>query len=113
MRASGRLGVKPRAPSAPRPLVRLAAGASNGVSSATHLPNGLDVPVELRNGRVVEGPDLSVTVNGIRFPNPFVIGSGGWVGGCAWSGAQLGSSPISPSRLPTQARLAPTVSGST
>ena len=26
--------------------------------------------------QVLSGPDLSVTVNGIRFPNPFVIGSG-------------------------------------
>jgi dihydropyrimidine dehydrogenase (NADP+) len=25
---------------------------------------------------VTSGPDLSVTVDGIHFPNPFVIGSG-------------------------------------
>lgn len=30
----------------------------------------------LRNGAVVEGPDLSVTVNGLELPNPFVIASG-------------------------------------
>ena len=28
------------------------------------------------NGAVVSGPDLSVEVNGLRLPNPFVIGSG-------------------------------------
>ena len=32
--------------------------------------------VDLVNGVPVTGPDLSVTVNGLRFPNPFVIGSG-------------------------------------
>jgi hypothetical protein len=32
--------------------------------------------VELKDGVPVSGPDLSVTVNGITFPNPFVIGSG-------------------------------------
>jgi hypothetical protein len=31
---------------------------------------------ELVDGAVTSGPDLSVVVNGIRFPNPFVIGSG-------------------------------------
>ncbi|GHP07815.1 dihydropyrimidine dehydrogenase, chloroplastic [Pycnococcus provasolii] len=30
----------------------------------------------LKDGAAVDGPDLSVTVNGIKFPNPFVIGSG-------------------------------------
>ena len=28
------------------------------------------------NGAVASGPDLSVVVNGLRLPNPFVIGSG-------------------------------------
>lgn len=28
------------------------------------------------NGAVTSGPDLSVEVNGLRLPNPFVIGSG-------------------------------------
>ena len=32
--------------------------------------------VELKDGVPVTGPDLSVTVNGLKFPNPFVIGSG-------------------------------------
>lgn len=31
---------------------------------------------ELRNGAVTSGPDLSVEVNGLKLPNPFVIGSG-------------------------------------
>ena len=35
-----------------------------------------DPAIELRDGAVVSGPDLSVTVNGVKFPNPFVIGSG-------------------------------------
>jgi hypothetical protein len=37
---------------------------------------GLDTPVELVNGAVTSGPDLSVTVNGLKLPNPFVIASG-------------------------------------
>ena len=32
--------------------------------------------MELKDGVPVAGPDLSVTVNGLKFPNPFVIGSG-------------------------------------
>lgn len=32
--------------------------------------------MDLKDGVPVTGPDLSVTVNGIKFPNPFVIGSG-------------------------------------
>ena len=32
--------------------------------------------VELKDCVPVAGPDLSVTVNGLKFPNPFVIGSG-------------------------------------
>eukprot|EP00740_Mantoniella_antarctica_P003842 CAMPEP_0181354902 /NCGR_PEP_ID=MMETSP1106-20121128/3610_1 /TAXON_ID=81844 /ORGANISM="Mantoniella antarctica, Strain SL-175" /LENGTH=478 /DNA_ID=CAMNT_0023467599 /DNA_START=228 /DNA_END=1664 /DNA_ORIENTATION=- len=32
--------------------------------------------VDLVDGRPVTGPDLRVTVNGLKFPNPFVIGSG-------------------------------------
>lgn len=30
----------------------------------------------LKDGKAVDGPDLSVHVNGLTFPNPFVIGSG-------------------------------------
>ncbi|GLI69152.1 hypothetical protein VaNZ11_013709 [Volvox africanus] len=36
----------------------------------------LDEPVELVDGRVTSGPDLSVEVNGMKLPNPFIIGSG-------------------------------------
>ena len=32
--------------------------------------------MELKDGVPVAGTDLSVTVNGLKFPNPFVIGSG-------------------------------------
>ena len=32
--------------------------------------------VELKDGVPTSGPDLSFTVNGLKFPNPFVIGSG-------------------------------------
>jgi hypothetical protein len=28
------------------------------------------------DGRVTSGPDLSIEVNGLKLPNPFVIGSG-------------------------------------
>ena len=37
---------------------------------------GLDTPVDLQDGKPVSGPDLSINVNGMNFPNPFVIGSG-------------------------------------
>jgi dihydropyrimidine dehydrogenase (NADP+) len=32
--------------------------------------------IDLLNGAVTSGPDLSVEVNGLRLPNPFIIGSG-------------------------------------
>lgn len=32
--------------------------------------------IRLKNGVPLDGPDLSVTSNGQRFPNPFIIGSG-------------------------------------
>lgn len=32
--------------------------------------------VTLRAAAETQGPDLSVTVNGLKLPNPFVIGSG-------------------------------------
>ena len=32
--------------------------------------------IELDGGKVTSGPSLEVTVDGVRFPNPFVIGSG-------------------------------------
>lgn len=35
-----------------------------------------DPAIPLVNGAVTEGPDLSVTVNGLKLPNPFIIGSG-------------------------------------
>lgn len=35
-----------------------------------------DPAISLVQGAVTEGPDLSVTVNGLKLPNPFVIGSG-------------------------------------
>lgn len=44
-------------------------------AQATHV-GGLDDPIELTNGAVTSGPDLSITVDGVRYPNPFVIGSG-------------------------------------
>lgn len=31
---------------------------------------------KLENGKTTFGPDLSVEINGLRLPNPFVIGSG-------------------------------------
>ena len=38
--------------------------------------NGKAHIAELVNGKVTSGPDLSVDVNGMKMPNPFVIGSG-------------------------------------
>lgn len=35
-----------------------------------------DAALRQVDGAVTSGPDLSVVVNGIKFPNPFVIGSG-------------------------------------
>ena len=35
-----------------------------------------DPAIELQNGKPTSGPDLSVNVNGLHMPNPFVIGSG-------------------------------------
>jgi dihydropyrimidine dehydrogenase (NADP+) len=35
-----------------------------------------DPAIELVGGAVTSGPDLSVEVNGLKLPNPFVIGSG-------------------------------------
>lgn len=53
---------------------RLAAAAGKNGTSRT---SGLTDPaIKLVNGAVTEGPDLSVTVNGLQLPNPFVIGSG-------------------------------------
>jgi hypothetical protein len=42
------------------------ASSSNG--------NGSEPRIELKNGHVTSGPDLSVTVNGLHLPNPFIIG---------------------------------------
>lgn len=48
-----------------RPLKVAAKPSSNGVP-----------PVPLKNGVPVDGPDLTVNVDGLTFPNPFVTGSG-------------------------------------
>ncbi|GMH36184.1 hypothetical protein BSKO_04052 [Bryopsis sp. KO-2023] len=37
---------------------------------------GPEPVANLDNGAVVEGPDLSVTVDGLKLPNPFITGSG-------------------------------------
>jgi len=52
-----------------RPLPLLVRAGRNGNGSG-------ELYAELVQGRVTSGPDLSVTVNGLTFPNPFVIGSG-------------------------------------
>ncbi|KAI8462963.1 MAG: psbA translation factor [Monoraphidium minutum] len=49
--------------------------AGNGAGGG-RLSGVSDPAIELVNGAVTSGPDLSVVVNGVRFPNPFVIGSG-------------------------------------
>lgn len=53
-------------------VVRAGAG-KNGTSRTAGLT---DPAIPLVNGAVQSGPDLSVTVNGLQLPNPFVIGSG-------------------------------------
>lgn len=34
------------------------------------------------NGAVTSGPSLAVEVNGLKLPNPFVIGAAAWWGAC-------------------------------
>ena len=48
----------------PRSGVRVAAGRNGNTGDGPW--------AELKDGAVTEGPDLSVTVNGIHFPNPFL-----------------------------------------
>nr|QKY14976.1 dihydropyrimidine dehydrogenase [NADP(+)] (DPYD) [Polytomella parva] len=47
-------------------------------SAAYALPvkKGALKTVQLVNGKPINGPDLSVEVNGLKLPNPFIIGSG-------------------------------------
>lgn len=52
---------------------RPAAASKNGTGRTEGLT---DPAIKLVGGAVAEGPDLSVTVNGLQLPNPFVIGSG-------------------------------------
>lgn len=58
-------------PNPPARTVRARAGAT----SVKKL-GGLDAPIDLENGAVTSGPDLSVVANGMKLPNPFIIGSG-------------------------------------
>jgi dihydropyrimidine dehydrogenase (NADP+) len=51
----------------------VSASSKNGTGRTEGLT---DPAIKLFNGAVTEGPDLSVTVNGMKMPNPFVIGSG-------------------------------------
>uniref|UniRef100_A0A1D1ZX22 dihydropyrimidine dehydrogenase (NADP(+)) n=1 Tax=Auxenochlorella protothecoides TaxID=3075 RepID=A0A1D1ZX22_AUXPR len=44
--------------------------------TAIHASGSNGAAPALVNGAVASGPDLSVTVNGLKLPNPFVIGSG-------------------------------------
>jgi dihydropyrimidine dehydrogenase (NADP+) len=61
----------------PPPPVRAAAGNGNGAAKVAPASSAhLDAPVALSGGAPLSGPDLSVVVNGLRLPNPFVIGSG-------------------------------------
>mmetsp|Transcript_10131 Transcript_10131/g.13822 ORF Transcript_10131/g.13822 Transcript_10131/m.13822 type:complete len:447 (-) Transcript_10131:101-1441(-) len=45
-------------------------------TSNTHSFSPVSKAFELNNGKVTSGPDLSVEVDGLKLPNPFVIGSG-------------------------------------
>ncbi|KIZ03401.1 hypothetical protein MNEG_4561 [Monoraphidium neglectum] len=53
-----------------------ARAAGNGNGAGGRLSGITDPAIELVDGAVTSGPDLSVVVNGVKFPNPFVIGSG-------------------------------------
>lgn len=72
----------PPGAAARRPLVAVRAagngnGKSNGASSSASAASAhLDAPIALKDGAPLSGPDLSVVVNGLKLPNPFVIGSG-------------------------------------
>eukprot|EP00198_Chlamydomonas_reinhardtii_P004458 XP_001693794.1 psbA translation factor [Chlamydomonas reinhardtii] len=67
--------VQARAPCArPQRRVAVVSHATGNGTAASAL--GLDEPIELVDGRVTSGPDLSVEVNGMKLPNPFIIGSG-------------------------------------
>jgi dihydropyrimidine dehydrogenase (NADP+) len=67
-----------------RPLVATrAAGNGNGngknapaAAAAAGPSSHLDAPIALQDGAPLSGPSLAVTVNGLKLPNPFVIGSG-------------------------------------
>eukprot|EP00877_Chromochloris_zofingiensis_P008628 jgi/Chrzof1/4018/Cz13g17120.t1 len=60
--------------SAKQRILSIAQVSGNGPSSRF---SGVQDPgVPLIDGRVADGPDLSVKVNGLNLPNPFVIGSG-------------------------------------
>ena len=53
--------------------------AATAIAPGLHLLITSDLfhlPCPQRNGAVTSGPDLSVEVNGLKLPNPFVIGSG-------------------------------------
>jgi hypothetical protein len=68
-------------PARPRSAQVLRAGTGNGGTGAQNGTNqrtkGLTDPaIPLKDGAVLDGPDLSVVVNGLKLPNPFVIGSG-------------------------------------
>mmetsp|Transcript_7906 Transcript_7906/g.16957 ORF Transcript_7906/g.16957 Transcript_7906/m.16957 type:complete len:427 (+) Transcript_7906:118-1398(+) len=73
LHASRHGGLQCRPNLARRNAVTVRAAGTNG--SANGVSKG-DPYIPLKNGKVVDGPDLSVVVNGIKFPNPFVIGSG-------------------------------------
>jgi dihydropyrimidine dehydrogenase (NADP+) len=61
----------------PRPAPpRRVASAASGNGTGGRMGGVTDPAVELVDGAVTSGPDLSVEVNGLRLPNPFVIGSG-------------------------------------
>ncbi|KAF8069634.1 PYD1 [Scenedesmus sp. PABB004] len=72
-----RIGGAATAPQRQRAAPRRAAVAARAEPAGDKRSKGLtDKAITLVDGAVTEGPDLSVTVNGLRLPNPFVIGSG-------------------------------------
>ena len=46
------------------------------ISALQHCETSTDLFAVQENGKAVTGPDMTVKLNGLTMPNPFVIGSG-------------------------------------
>ena len=71
-RGAGSAGIAPPPPLCPQHL----AGGPATRAACPPSCSLTDPAIKLDNGAVVSGPSLAVEVNGLKMPNPFVIGSG-------------------------------------